>query len=578
MDRHPFSTSRGLFGLAAIPVVLGLLAANSLLSDSADATAADPGAGATAPATADPASPVPDPGPAAAEAEGSDAARESGTRIATLRNEIERSLPRRRWPGSSWGVLVTSLDRGDTLYALNAHEPMAPASNAKILTTAAAIHHLGVDFRYRTFLLANGPVEDGVLRGDLVLYGTGDPSISGLDRPRSRDPLRRMARQLRERGINRIDGDVVGDGSYFQGPLRPEGWRSRNLNEWFAAPVGALQYNENLALLRIRPGAEAGRPVRVETIPDGAPLTVRVRALTVSRRTGHRVWALRDAPDLPVSITGQIRPQDPDVWRRMTVSEPALYAARQLRLALEAEGIRVGGAERVVRDPASSTLGKGGLWAPALAAGTGPPPRVLLEHRSAPLLDLLWVVNRRSHNLYAESILRTLGRVVDGEGSFEGGIRVVRRYLTEEVGVPPEEAVPVDGSGLSPENRVSPYTLVRVVEHMAQSADWGSFWSTLPQAGNWRELRRMYRSPAADNLRAKTGTLRRVSALTGVVEARNGERLAFSILSNEVPSTSAAKAVEDRIGIQLASFARPFDGPAPVRDRAPLAAVGGDRD
>lgn len=564
MDRGPLSHRRGLLSLALLPVVAGVVASTSISSPTSEAS----------------------PSPDRSTSDGSSAAvavaaakAPTDARIASLRGEIERFLPTGRWPGASWGVLVTSLDRGDTLYSLNAHRPMAPASNAKVLTTAAALHHLGVDYRYRTFLLTESPVEDGVLRGDLVLYGTGDPSISGLDRPRSQDPLRRMARRLRERGVRQIDGDVVGDGSYFQGPLRPDGWGSRDLNEWFAAPVDALQYNENLAMLRIRPGAGDGRPVRVETLPEGAPLTVQVRALTVSRRTGHRVWALRDTPDAPISITGQIQTGDPDVWRRMTVSDPALYAARQLRIALEDEGIRVRGDERTIRRADASLLSRDPVWAPGLAAEGPRHPRILLEHRSEPLLDLLWVVNRKSHNLYAESILRTLGRVVDGDGSFEGGARVLRRFLVDEVGVPPGEARPVDGSGLSSENRVSPFTLVRVLDHMAAGSDWGSFWSTLPQAGNFRELRRMYRSPAADNLRAKTGTLKRVSALTGVVEARNGERLAFSILSNEVPSTSAAKAVEDRIGIRLASFVRPFAGDRAALDgTAGFGAVSEDRE
>ncbi len=166
-------------------------------------------------------------------------------------------------------------------------------------------------------------------------------------------------------------------------------------------------------------------------------------------------------------------------------------------------------------------------------------------------------MNRRSHNLFAEAILRTLGRVVEGEGSFEGGSHVVQRFLVHDVGVPAEEARPVDGSGLSPTNRVSPYAFVRILEHMAGS-EWSEVFSeTLPQAGDWRGLRRMYRSPAAGNLRAKTGTIERVSALSGVVRGRRGERFLFSIISNDVPSTSAAKRVEDRIGIRLASFWRP---------------------
>lgn len=478
-------------------------------------------------------------------------------RVRTLREQVRTHLPLDRWGDSHWGVLVTSLDRGDTLYALDAHRAMAPASNVKLLTTAVALHHLGVDYRFRTFLLSDASVEDGVLRGDLVLYGTGDPTLGQQDSRTGRAPLHEMAQRLAERGIRCVSGDVVGDGSYFQGPLRPAGWRTQYLNESFAAPVDALQYGENLATLRVDPGPTVGAPVRVGTQPVDAPLAVRVNARTVSRRTSHPVWALRTDPDAPVEVTGQMRLQDPAIWRRMTVSDPALYAATRLRAALESAGICVHGSARSNRARDASIVPERATWAPTFVEDGSARPRILAEHRSEPLLQLLWVVNRQSHNLYAESIARTVGRVVEGDGSFEAAADVMRRFLVDDLGVPPAEARPVDGSGLSPENRMSPYALVRVIDHLAASDHWPAFWSTLPQAGNWRELRRMYGTPAAENLRAKTGTLRRVSALSGVVEAGNGERLLFSIVSNDVPSTSAAKAVEDRIGATLASFSRP---------------------
>jgi len=168
------------------------------------------------------------------------------------------------------------------------------------------------------------------------------------------------------------------------------------------------------------------------------------------------------------------------------------------------------------------------------------------------------VVNKESHNLYAELIFKTLGRVLRGDGTFEGGVEVVEAFLVNEVGVNPEELSLEDGSGLSANNRASASVFVQTLGYMARSQHWASFWESLPEAGNPRELRRMYRTPAARNLRAKTGTIDRVSALSGLVRSGNGERILFSILANDVPSTSAAKRVEDRIGGQLANFERPY--------------------
>jgi len=481
--------------------------------------------------------------------------------IRNLRISLEGLLPVDRWRSSEWSVLVTSLDRGDTLFSRNPHEPLAPASNVKLLTTAAALHHLGEGFRFRTFLLTDGAVRDGHLEGDLVLYGTGDPTLADNPRRPDEEPLRTMARQLRESGIQVVDGDIVGDGSYFGEEVRPAGWGVRSLNEWFAAPVASLQYNENVATLRIRAGSRIGGPVDVETVPAEAPVPLDIQAETVTRRTRHPVWTVRESLEDPVVLIGQQETNDSEIWRRMPVPNPALYAANRLETILREEGIQVRGGTRSTLGETRSILAGDDVWAPGMESD--PRPTVLVEHVSPPLIELLRVVNRESHNLYAESIARTLGRVVVGDPSFAGGARVIRSFLVDDLGLPEGEVQPLDGSGLSPGNRVSPYALVSLLDHMYRGSDWEAFWSTLPEAGNWRQLRRMYRSPAAENLRAKTGTLRTVSALTGVVTARNGEDLAFSILSNDVPSTSMAKAVEDRVGIQLASFSRP-GAPTPL--------------
>ena len=172
--------------------------------------------------------------------------------------------------------------------------------------------------------------------------------------------------------------------------------------------------------------------------------------------------------------------------------------------------------------------------------------------------EYLTVVNHESHNLFAESIFKTMGKVVMGQGSFGGGARAVRSYTAREVGLDDRDMVAVDGSGLSESNRVTAGSLVAILQYVAASPQWDVFVTTLPQAGG--SLRRMYRTRAAGNLRAKTGTIDGVSALTGVVSARGGERLLFSILSNRVPSTSAAKRIEDRIGSRLADFQRAEPG------------------
>ncbi|HUF76542.1 MAG TPA: D-alanyl-D-alanine carboxypeptidase/D-alanyl-D-alanine-endopeptidase, partial [Longimicrobiales bacterium] len=230
---------------------------------------------------------------------------------------------------------------------------------------------------------------------------------------------------------------------------------------------------------------------------------------------------------------------------------PAHFAVSVFRGTLERRGIAVEGGMRVVRHPSQSLLG--GISAPALGRRGA---RVLARHVSDPLSVYLPVVNKESNNLFAELVFRTLGRTTEGGGSPQAGARAIERGMLE-MGVDMEAAVLLDGSGLSYGNRVSASTFVSVLQRMASSPYWNTYWASLPEAGRRGELGRMYGTAAARNLRAKTGTIEGVSALSGLVRTTDGERVAFSLLVNRTPSTSRAKRVENQIGVILASFRRP---------------------
>ncbi len=468
---------------------------------------------------------------------------------AALRSDLDGLVRARSWGDSEWGVLVRSLDTGETLYSVDAERPLAPASNAKLLTTAAALHTLGPDFRFRTYLMTDGEVRNGVLEGDLILYGTGDPGISARFYRDRADALVRLIEQLEAMGIQAVRGDLVADASFFEGPLLPAGWDPRDLNDHFAAPISALSFNENVVSFRIVP-REAGAAPDVQTIPGHAGLEVLNRAVSVAGTPRPRVAILRDHPTEPVRVEGEIRTGGADVWRQLTVPRPAHFAASVFRALLEARGITVDGGIRLVTEPDRSAVVA--LSAP-FAGRRG--PRILARHVSEPLQRYLEVINRESHNLFAEMVFRTLGRVATGQGSEPAGSAAVR-WALEDMGLDVEGLHQVDGSGLSADNRVSASLLVSLLEIMSEGPLWTSYWATLPEAGRRDGLRRMYRTAAAGNLRAKTGTIEGVSALTGVVRAADGERLAFSILLNRTRSTVRAKAVENQIGARLASLRR----------------------
>jgi len=472
-----------------------------------------------------------------------------------LQDEVQRLVQGTGWRNSDWSVLAVSLERGDTLTAIGADLPLAPASNQKLFTTAAALHHLGPDYRFPTYLLTDGEVLAGVLTGNLVIYGTGDPAISDRLLDTATDPLRNFARTLAELGVHTIEGDIVGDGSHFEGPMRRPAWNPNDLDSWYAARVSALTFNENVVTVRIRP-TSPGAPAELLTLPSGAGLPVVNTSRTVSGARST-IMIVRDDPDGPIELRGELGTGAIDVWRRLTVSDPELYAASVLRRVLEEEGIRVTGSARSLGEGETSPV-RGGArtLAPAFASAGPPPLRTIDVHYSPRVEELLHVVNRNSHNLYAELLLFTVGRVTTGVGSFEAGSRAMTDYLVRTVGIRAEDLHVDDGSGLSRLNRATASSFVELLAHVAATEHADVFWSTLPEAGSRAELGRMYSSLAAGNLRAKTGTINRVSALSGVVRGVGGEPILFSIISNNVPSTSSAKRVEDRIGIRLASFGR----------------------
>lgn len=490
------------------------------------------------------------PAQTAAPPEASSAAAAAAPAVDALRRDLSRIIAEPGWNGDEYGVMVVSLDRGDTLFALNPDRPLAPASNTKLFSTAAALYYLGPEFRFTTYLLADAPIRDGVLAGDLILYGTGDPAISGrmLEGPTA--TLRSLVDSLLAAGVREIRGDVVGDGSYFDDEWIAPGWQENDLDAWYGAPIGALSFAENVVSIRFEP-ASPGQPARVRTTPETQGLALENRVVTVGSGSNRVSFERRE--DRLVAH-GQVRAGSGGIGRSIPVVDPANYAAAALRAVLAERGVEVTGSVRSIRSARASRV----------SFATGSPeglnadaPRVLATHFSPPLGEIAAVTNHVSHNLFAEALLKAVGRVVGGAGTFEAGSEAVRAFLERELGEAPVAISQVDGSGLSRNNLLSARTAVRLLDYMPRSDVWESYLASLPEAAVPDGLeRRMRGTPAAGNLRAKTGTIRRVSALSGYVHSADGELLAFSILANGVPSTARAKRSEDAIGARLASFSR----------------------
>ncbi|NNM34959.1 MAG: D-alanyl-D-alanine carboxypeptidase/D-alanyl-D-alanine-endopeptidase, partial [Gemmatimonadetes bacterium] len=457
--------------------------------------------------------------------------------------------------GASWSALAVSLETGDTLFAYEPDQPLAPASNVKLLTTAAALYQLGPDFRFGTYVLSTALPEGGRVDGDLILFGTGDPSLSDRFSRGRAEPLEALADELLAQGITHVSGRLVADGSFLNGPGRSPEWPVDDLDDWYSAPVSGLSFNENLVTLRTTPASSPGASPIVSVVPEIGREGIVNEATTRPGRGRPDLVITRTEFNGPIRVIGSVSSTQRPIWKRMTVTDPTRFTGEAFRGLLSARGIVVEGGVEVVADPRVSPLRTAGFT----AGDSSNYLHTLASHHGPPLRDYLEVVNRTSHNFFAESVFKTLGRVSLGRGSYNGGRTAVDRFLTGTAGVQSGQVLLRDGSGLSPQNEASASAFVQLLSWMTTSEHSVAFESTLPVAGQRRGLGRMYRTAAAGNLRAKTGTIERVSALSGYVMARNGEKIAFSLISNGIRSSAQAKRLEDRLGVSLANW----DGSSP---------------
>ncbi len=466
----------------------------------------------------------------------------AGPAVEALRRDLDRIFSAPALDRTLWGVVVETAAGGDPLYRLNPAKLVMPASNMKILTLAAAAERLGWEYTFETKLYATGPIEGGVLRGDLVVVGSGDPTINS----RGGDPRRvftEWASRLKAAGITAIEGRVVGDDRAFDAEGLGRGWAWDDLAEGYAAKVSALEYNEDLVTVVIRPGAAVGAPASIDVRPGGNGLTVE-NAVTTSAAGGR---ANVDTYRLPGSgrlrVTGAVPLGSRETSLTASVDAPAQFFIQELHDTLLGQGLSIRNAPV--------------LWSQAAAPPTLDTAKLLFTYRSPPLSEIAVVLMKVSQNLYAETLLRALG-ALSGNGTARAGQEVVRDVLTGW-GVPADACVLADGSGLSRYNYVTADAIATVLRRMALDPRHASaFEATLPVVGKDGTLaRRMKGTPAENNVRAKTGSIANVRALSGYVTAKDGERLIFSIIANNfsVPAQTIDAAVDAAV-VRLAEFAR----------------------
>lgn len=448
----------------------------------------------------------------------------------TLAERIGAFISQPRFATARWGINVIDLGSGRTVYAHDADKLFIPASNAKLYTTALALHLLGPDARFTTSLYGTGqPNAHGVLHGDLILRGGGDPALGtatgATDGTGWADAL---ASQLSADGVIRIDGNLVADATLFRGPPFGTGWGSEDLFASYAPEVSALITGEGALNVTVR--RDGMRCCRIDVQPHSAGVDVRNLTVDATPDDPASLLLYRPLGHDTLYASGSLPRGVRERTYTLSAPDPARMAGRELLDALTRAGITVKGGLRVLHWPQTDPL----LTIPGrvrLASVTSPP-----------LAQLVRYMLKESDNLYAQTLLLQTGLAwqSSGQGSCgrilhwtqEWGLCALRTLLGQ-IGIDREQAHFSEGSGLSRQDMVTPQATTRLLGWIARQP-WASVVSgALPEAGRDGTLAwRLKNLPDGDSVQAKTGTLAHMYTLSGYLDTADGRHLAFSLMLN----------------------------------------------
>jgi D-alanyl-D-alanine carboxypeptidase/D-alanyl-D-alanine-endopeptidase (penicillin-binding protein 4) len=434
---------------------------------------------------------------------------------AQLGTAIDAIINRPLFNRVRWGILVQPLSSGQTLYSRDAQKYFTPASNTKLLTTAAALQQLGANFRIRTSIYQNA---NGVLR----VVGRGDPSLGDTQ-------LQALAQQLQQKGITQIK-QLIADDSFIQGDIVNSTWQWEDVQSDYGAPISSFILNENLFSFQVVPQT-IGKPLQIAWTDANEARRWRLvnQSTTVNKNQPSYINVTRDLTGTVLRIQGQLGENSQPYLVTLPVVDPNYYFLRRFRTALATQNITLG-----------QTL--------VLNGGTNQQEIAAID--SPPLSKLLAETNINSNNLYAEALLRALAIKeprVQNKNTADIGLEVLKTSLTQ-LGVDPTSYALVDGSGLSRRNLISPEALVQTLQRMAKTPVATIYRASLPVAGKSGTLKNRFRNtPAEGIVQAKTGTLTGAISLSGYANVPKYEPLVFSIMVNqsEQPASNLRQAMDE---------------------------------
>jgi D-alanyl-D-alanine carboxypeptidase/D-alanyl-D-alanine-endopeptidase (penicillin-binding protein 4) len=466
----------------------------------------------------------------------------SGTTIREFWKEMDDIFDDPNFDNANWGVVIQSLETGEYLYRRNGNKLFIPASDLKLFTTAAALILLGPDYCFSTNILMSGKMDGSVLDGDLIVRGRGDPTISGRFYDDDKYKVfKDWVDSLSRIGIDEITGNIIGDDNRFDDLGLGKGWAWDDESYWFSAPSGAVSFNDNVVDIIVKVNKGKNLPIII-TNPSTKYIVFINNVSVVPNDSTTEIDVYRQRGTNIVNVFGTIRKQD-SVKTYVTVNNPTQYSMVVLKSVLEKKDIKIDGFPMDIDDiskiPPDKSL------------------KPLFTYYSPPLKEIIKVINKNSENFYSEQLLKTIGLEMEGFGTAENGVKAENNVF-REMGILPEGMIIVDGSGLSRLNLVTPHQIVTLLSYMYKSKYFIPFFNSLPIAGVDGTIgKRMKKTKAENNLRAKTGTHIGVSSISGYVFTLDDEPVAFSIIANNynVP-VKIAENIEDLVCLRLANFKR----------------------
>ncbi|GAB5465570.1 MAG: D-alanyl-D-alanine carboxypeptidase/D-alanyl-D-alanine-endopeptidase [Candidatus Kapaibacteriales bacterium] len=461
-----------------------------------------------------------------------------------LKSDIAAILESPELLNAHIGISVYSISNSKSLYRYNSTKNFVPASIMKLLTTSAALITLGADFTYQNKLYVSGDISlDGKLIGDIIILGSGDPTLSEYFHQDPTVQFDDWIQQLRLLGINSINGNIIADDSYFDNEPYPTGWDYKDLIHPYAAQVSALNIFDNSITISISPADSIGGEALIEAVPNSGYVEIINNVDIVSPEKSSKISMTSLPHSNIIEVSGNIYNSKRSTTRKMqaAIDSPShffldLFIKRLSEFEIEFVGQALD-FEELNQEIDYSTANEIGGWV------------------SPPLKSIIANTNKVSNNLSAETILKTIAREKSGLGSFENGIDVVQKELSKS-GLNPNNYVMVDGSGLSRNNLLSPIDVTKLLSWLIKSKYRNNFLNSLAKPGEEGTLsNRLEGTIAKNRLKAKTGSLSNVSNIAGYVETESGEKLVFCIMVNNytVP-TSVIRNIQDLMILRLCSY------------------------